>query len=334
LVLAYIPAHALFIPGDSSPEPWKQIYDIISNMDGFAYTDSGKRFGFQPPLGTGTMALDLSRFDVAETYARWIAEGYLNDMDIDGIMFDCLWDSLFLPGYEHLDFNRDGKADDLSEIGAKWQAGTMHMLKTLHERRPKRYMIGNGRWTPYSAYMNGGEYEWFPNYNLAHTVWDRWETSTFKDPYSLKERVEHCHKPVINILHCFMYGSFNDGINDATNAVTFLNATVTSLLLDGYTYITPVTAGDPQPSYPIRPTINYTAQGTTQTIKARKANWYSTPAVFANIYIRPVTSADGLLFYAIFNPTPYYLLYQKRYLAPYNGVIVPRGSSNIIIDEA
>lgn len=172
------------------PDVW---YEILDEMTyGSCLLDEEMRVVRWWP---GNVVLDMCIISIAEHYAVTI-DRILEPVieHIDALLFDNVWDHpLWRIPLAH------EKRRDRRQIALDWQKGHKYMFDCVRRLLPEHVLLlGNGRWTAYGEYLNGGEYEWFPSYTIK-PKWRKWEDTIGFEPYAVHRR--QTQEPRFNILH-------------------------------------------------------------------------------------------------------------------------------------
>lgn len=180
-----------WIPFGQEPDPSMAIARAIPTtaiQSWYAETIAGTPI--VPVWGGHLMNPYKKNFAWARHVAQFVKTAYLDTGQYDGIMFDIL--SQWAPTFASsdvpptCDVNEDGVFNNQDHND--WQAGILHLLRTLRASNPSAILIGNGGvpWTkdcPYLQYANGdmhenalgnefGSYQWQSHFSNPYGAWD------------------------------------------------------------------------------------------------------------------------------------------------------------------
>lgn len=318
IVLVHIGADSMIIPGEHGPEGPVAMYNMLKAIDGFVKKADGTYLKYRfHPEGGESICINMTNPEVQSALANFVSEHILDIPEVDGLHLDNLWDSLYSPGAEETDFDGNGVPDEPMERAARWQYGTQQFLQNLRALQPDKLIVGNGRWTEYSDVLNGGEYEWFPNYRIT-TYWSSWRDTMFRKDYSISDRRDYCLMPMVNILHLGLYD------HETTDKNLMDRAIISSILAGDATFITPAKGGVPHYSYIVENQEIWTPEGPTRRTIAKRAfssdryirKWFP-------VYTRMVRNIEtDEKFYATFNPNETWVRYRGELISGFGSKFV------------
>ncbi|MBI5222145.1 MAG: hypothetical protein HY980_01465, partial [Candidatus Magasanikbacteria bacterium] len=217
IILAYVPSQSF------NTKHWDKPYSLFQNLrpiaDSWWLKDTqGDIISHWPDLADINLDPAWSRHLVAFTQNH-----ILDGLDVDGVFFDMVSESISWVNGGNIDLNGDGQKDNAAWLNQEWLSRTAYLLNYARANLKTKYIVINGSSDPLpQSSVNGRMFETFP------TRWDN-NGEWGKVMVGWKKNKLNNKQPLLTIINA---NTRNTGKNDNYRQVRY--GLATALLEDGY----------------------------------------------------------------------------------------------------